>query len=188
MAATFFILEKGKLTIERDGVTLARVSIPDSVIREISVLTGTNSSAAARALDNARVRVIRDAARVLEQEPQLTLRLAGLVASRLEATSSELVALSRDVSLKSKRNVLARRRRQDPSRRHLLQRGSGMDQHSVAHPVVSLICLKRSRSMWSKPSDSTPGPANSFRFASSFSRNRRFGRPVRASCRASCSI
>ncbi len=103
-----FILEKGKLTIERDGVTLATVSIPGSVIGEISVLTGTSSSATARALGNARVRVIRDAARVLEQEPQLTLRLAGLVASRLEATSSELVALSRDVSLKSKRNVLAR--------------------------------------------------------------------------------
>jgi len=103
-----FILEKGKLTIERDGVTLATVSIPGSVIGEISVLTGTSSSATARASGNARVRVIRDAARVLEQEPQLTLRLAGLVASRLEATSSELVALSRDVSLKSKRNVLAR--------------------------------------------------------------------------------
>ncbi len=103
-----FILEKGKLTIERDGVTLATVSIPGSVIGEISVLTGTSSSATARALGNARVRVIRDAALVLEQEPQLTLRLAGLVASRLEATSSELVALSRDVSLKSKRNVLAR--------------------------------------------------------------------------------
>lgn len=103
-----FILEKGKLTIERDGVTLATVSIPGSVIGEISVLTGTSSTATAKALGNARVRVIRDAARVLEQEPQLTLRLAGLVASRLEATSSELVALSRDVSLKSKRNVLAR--------------------------------------------------------------------------------
>ena len=103
-----FILEKGRLTIERDAVSLATVTIPGSVVGEISVLTGTNNSATVKADGSARVRVIRDAAKVLETEPLLTLRLAALVASRLEATSSELVALSREMSSKNDRNVLAR--------------------------------------------------------------------------------
>jgi len=103
-----YILEKGRLTIERDAVSLATVTIPGSVVGEISVLTGTNNSATVKADGSARVRVIRDAAKVLETEPLLTLRLAALVASRLEATSSELVALSREMSSKNERNVLAR--------------------------------------------------------------------------------
>ncbi len=103
-----FVLEKGKIMIERDGVSLATLSIPGSVVGEISVLTGSNSSATVKAVGNAKVRVIRDAAKVLEVDPQLTMRLAALVASRLEATSSELVGLSREVAFKSERNVLAR--------------------------------------------------------------------------------
>lgn len=103
-----FVLERGKLAIERDGVHLASVTIPGSVVGEISVFTGTNASATVRADGEARVRVIRNALKVLETEPKLTLRLAALVASRLEATSGELVALSRDITEKSERGVLAR--------------------------------------------------------------------------------
>lgn len=103
-----FVLEKGKLAIERDGVRLATISIPGSVVGEISVFTGTSASATVKADGPASVRVIREAIKVLEAEPQLTLRLAALVASRLEATSGELVALSHDVTEKAERNVLSR--------------------------------------------------------------------------------
>lgn len=103
-----YILEKGRLSIERDGVNLATLGIPGAVVGEISVLTGTSNSATVRAEGNASVRVVRDTVKVLENEPKLTLRLAALVASRLEGASGELVALSHDVTEKAERNVLSR--------------------------------------------------------------------------------
>jgi CRP/FNR family cyclic AMP-dependent transcriptional regulator len=103
-----FVLETGMLGIERDGVNLATVTIPGSVVGEISVLIGTNSSATVKAVGSVKVRVIPDALKVLEAEPQLLLSLAALVANRLEATSFELVGLSHELSNKSGQNALAR--------------------------------------------------------------------------------
>lgn len=103
-----YVLESGKLIIERDGVKLATLSIPGSVIGEISVLTGSKGSATVTASGTAKVRVIRDAAKVIESEPKLAIRLAAIVASRLEATSSSLVALTREASHQSERNILSR--------------------------------------------------------------------------------
>ena len=103
-----FILERGKLLIERDGVELATLSIPGTVVGEMSVLTGTRHSATVRAAAESRLKMVRDAAKELQTDPQLTFRLAALVASRLEATSGELVAMQRDAALKGAQGVFSR--------------------------------------------------------------------------------
>jgi CRP/FNR family transcriptional regulator, cyclic AMP receptor protein len=103
-----FVLERGKLSIERDGVELATLSIPGTVVGEMSVLTGTRHTATVRAAADTRVKMVRDAIKVLETDPKLTLRLAALVASRLEATSGELVAMQHDTALKSAQGVFSR--------------------------------------------------------------------------------
>ena len=90
-----FVLEGGELIVERDGVEIARINQPGSTVGEMSVLVGTRNSATVRADREARVRVVRDAFKYIEQDPALALRLAAVVAGRLEATSALLVELSK---------------------------------------------------------------------------------------------
>ena len=90
-----FILLNGELSVERDGVNLATLSQPGTLVGEMSVLLGTKSSATVRAERETKVRVVRDARRILEAEPELAMRVGALVAGRLDATSALLVELSK---------------------------------------------------------------------------------------------
>jgi CRP/FNR family transcriptional regulator, cyclic AMP receptor protein len=104
-----YVLESGRLRVERDGVVIATIEEPDSVVGEMSVLLGTNYSATVRADRDSRVRVVRDAMRILSKQPELTLRLAQLVSQRLDTTSALLVELSREHAGKtSEQNLLQR--------------------------------------------------------------------------------
>ena len=90
-----FILMGGKLLVVRDGVTIATISQPGTLVGEMSVLLGTRNSATVRAETETRVRVIRDAIKLLDSEPDLARRVATLVAGRLDATSALLVELTK---------------------------------------------------------------------------------------------
>jgi len=104
-----YVLESGRLLVERDGVSIATIDEPDSLIGEMSVLLGTSYSATVRAEQNSKVRVVRDAIRILERQPAITLRLATLVCQRLDATSALLVELSREHTGKaSEQGLLSR--------------------------------------------------------------------------------
>jgi len=85
----------GKLLVVRDGVTIATISQPGTLVGEMSVLLGTRNSATVRAETETRVRVIRDAIKLLDSEPDLARRVATLVAGRLDATSALLVELTK---------------------------------------------------------------------------------------------
>lgn len=91
-----YVLESGRLAVERDGVVIAHIEAPDSLIGEMSVLLGKAYSATVRAERDSSVRVVRDAIRLLEKQPQVTLRLATLLCQRLDATSALLVEVSRE--------------------------------------------------------------------------------------------
>jgi CRP/FNR family cyclic AMP-dependent transcriptional regulator len=93
---TLYVLEAGQLVVERRGVAIATISQPDSMVGEMSVLLGTAHTATVRAARRSTVRVVRDALVFLERSPQLALRVATLVAGRLDATSGLLAELSRD--------------------------------------------------------------------------------------------
>ena len=103
-----FILESGQLTVERDGVRIATIATPGSLIGEMSVVLGTRSSATVQAEKPTTVRVIRDARQYLQTDPALTFRVAWLMANRLDATSAYLVQLTKDHAGKPEGGLLGR--------------------------------------------------------------------------------
>ena len=56
-----YVLESGRLRVERDGVTLATIGSPGALIGEMSVLLGTENTATVRAEKPTIVRVVKDA-------------------------------------------------------------------------------------------------------------------------------
>jgi CRP/FNR family cyclic AMP-dependent transcriptional regulator len=104
-----FILEYGALAVERDGIAIATLTEPGTLVGEMSVLLGTSNSATVRAVRDSRVRVIRNAKRYLAGDPVLSLSIAELVAERLEATSSLLVEMSGEHAGKSSEQGLLQR-------------------------------------------------------------------------------
>lgn len=90
------VLLSGALEVERGGVALVTLDTPGTLVGEMSVLLEKPATATVRAKGKARVRTIRDAAKTLEADPQLLLRIASLLAARLDATSSLLVELNRE--------------------------------------------------------------------------------------------
>ncbi|MDB5539744.1 MAG: cyclic nucleotide binding protein [Devosia sp.] len=103
-----FVLESGQLTVERDGVTIATIAKPNSLVGEMSVVLGTANSATVRADRESKVRVIHDARKYLEQNPDLTFRIAWLMASRLDVTSALLVELTKQHGGRNEQGLLGR--------------------------------------------------------------------------------
>jgi CRP/FNR family cyclic AMP-dependent transcriptional regulator len=88
-----FILMSGQLKVERDGVEIARITEPGTLVGEMSVLLGTDHSANVTALTPVEVRHIEDGLRWLETSPIAALHVATLACQRLDATSALLVEL-----------------------------------------------------------------------------------------------
>ena len=90
-----YVLESGRLTVERDGVPLASISSEGALVGEMSVLLGTENTATVRAAAPSTVRVVANALAYLERQPLVALRVAMLLSQRLDATSALLVELSK---------------------------------------------------------------------------------------------
>jgi CRP/FNR family transcriptional regulator, cyclic AMP receptor protein len=91
-----YVLETGRLSVERGGVKIATIEAPNSLVGEMSVLLGRPYTATVRAERNSTVRVVHDAIRILERQPDLALQVAIVVSQRLDATSALLVELSHE--------------------------------------------------------------------------------------------
>jgi CRP/FNR family transcriptional regulator, cyclic AMP receptor protein len=92
------VLITGELVVERDGVVLATLTQPGTLVGEMSVLLHRANSATVRATKPSRVRTIADAANVMASDPTLAVKVASLLASRLDATSALSVQLSHEHS------------------------------------------------------------------------------------------
>ena len=103
-----FVLVSGKLAVERDGVEIARISEPGTLIGEMSVLLGTDHSATVTALTPVEVRHIEDGIHWLEQSPTVALHVATVACQRLDATSAMLVQLRKDASGNREHGLLER--------------------------------------------------------------------------------
>jgi CRP-like cAMP-binding protein len=103
-----FVLEHGKLVVERDGVAIATLSQPNAFVGEMSALLGTPCSATVRADGEVTVRVISNARARLQRDPLLSFEIALLVASRLDATSALLVELKKEHEGKVEQGLLGR--------------------------------------------------------------------------------
>ena len=102
-----YVLEAGQLSVERAGVALATISQPNGLVGEMSVLLGRRHSATVRAVGAVTVRAIPDARARLLADPELSFRLAALLAARLEATSAFLVNKTQQNPTVSERGLLA---------------------------------------------------------------------------------
>jgi CRP-like cAMP-binding protein len=96
------------LAVERDGLKIAAIDQPDSLVGEMGLLLGKPHSATVRAETNSRIRVVSDAMKVLERHPDITLRLASLLCQRLDETSGLVSELSRQVSGAAERSLVGR--------------------------------------------------------------------------------
>lgn len=104
-----YVLESGRLIVERDGVTLATIAEPGALIGEMAVLLGNDHSASVRAETAAVVRVIDNPIAFLERTPLVALHVATLACARLEATSALLVELKKETQGKAgEQGILSR--------------------------------------------------------------------------------
>lgn len=104
-----YILESGKLTVQREGVALATIDEPGAIIGEMAVLLGIPHSATVIAQSTARVRVVDDALGTLSQHAEFALHLATIACARLNATSALLVELKGQATGKAKEQALMSR-------------------------------------------------------------------------------
>ena len=96
-----YVLETGRLIVERDGVDIAAIEAPDSLVGEMAVLLGKAHTATVRADRESRVRVIADARHLLERQPGIALQVATLLCARLDATSALVAELGQSPTEKS---------------------------------------------------------------------------------------
>lgn len=96
-----YILESGRLSVERDGVVIATIAEPGALIGEMSVLLGIDHSATVRAATPAVVRVVDNAIAFMERTPLVALEVATLACARLDATSGLLVELRKEAAGKA---------------------------------------------------------------------------------------
>lgn len=95
-AGNLYILETGRLVVERQGVKIAEIKEPGALIGEMSVLLGIESSATVRAERQTVIRVIDNPIAFLERTPLVALHVATLACARLDATSALLVELRKE--------------------------------------------------------------------------------------------
>jgi CRP/FNR family cyclic AMP-dependent transcriptional regulator len=104
-----YVLQSGRLSVQREGLQIATITEPGSLIGEMSVLLGDDHSATVRATTPVEVRVIENAIAFLESTPLVALQVATLVCQRLEATSALLVEIKKEAAAgKSEQGFLER--------------------------------------------------------------------------------
>ncbi|HVY51077.1 MAG TPA: cyclic nucleotide-binding domain-containing protein [Devosia sp.] len=103
-----YVLETGRLSVEREGVEIATIEEPGALVGEMSVLLGIDHSATVRAIGPARVRVVENALAFLERTPLVALHVATLACARLDATSALLAELKKEHGGKTEQGMLAR--------------------------------------------------------------------------------
>jgi CRP-like cAMP-binding protein len=90
-----YVLEEGTLDVARGETQVALVSERGSIFGEMSLLLDTAHTATVRALTPAVVHEFIDGAAFLKSDPDTTLRIARLLAQRLQAATTYLVDLKR---------------------------------------------------------------------------------------------
>jgi CRP/FNR family transcriptional regulator, cyclic AMP receptor protein len=93
-----FVLLSGSLTVERDGVPLARVDTPGAVFGEMSVVLGKPATATLRAESDVRVRVIDDPLNFLVVQPGAALAVLRMTASRLDGLTQYIADVKRQLA------------------------------------------------------------------------------------------
>ena len=86
-----YVLRSGRVTIERDGVTFARIESPGAVFGEMAVVLRKNATATVRAETALELHVAEDAERFLTDNPGAALAVLRMTANRLDGLTQYLV-------------------------------------------------------------------------------------------------
>jgi|SRR4029077_5791042 CRP/FNR family cyclic AMP-dependent transcriptional regulator len=98
-------LKEGAVTVEKEGVQIARVTEPGAVFGELSVLLGQPHTADVRTLEASQFHVA-DAATILTIDPIVLLYVATVLAQRVDSANRGLVELKRQVQGDEPRSVI----------------------------------------------------------------------------------
>ena len=88
---SLFILESGEVEVLRHGMVVATIAETGAIIGEMSVLLDAPHSASVRAKTTVMAHVVENASQALKGHPELTYKVAQILARRLGATTSFLV-------------------------------------------------------------------------------------------------
>jgi CRP/FNR family cyclic AMP-dependent transcriptional regulator len=91
------VLRRGRVEVSSEGVVLGTIEAPGAMMGEVAALLGGAHTADLRAVAPTECHLI-DAARVLQEDPVVTLHVAALLAQRLEHLTQQIVALRRAAS------------------------------------------------------------------------------------------
>lgn len=90
-----YVLRHGSFDVRRDGVCFVRIAEPGAFLGEISAVLQSEPSATLVAGEESVVHVIEDASAEVRARPELTLRVAQVLARRLRAVTAYLVDIKR---------------------------------------------------------------------------------------------
>ena len=85
------VLVSGEVTVERDGVTFARIDRPGAIFGEMAAVLGQPATATARAATEVVVHVVDDPERFLTERPGAALAVLRVTAARLDRMTQYLV-------------------------------------------------------------------------------------------------
>ena len=86
-----YVLESCEVEVVRHGIVVATIAEPGAIIGEMSVLLDSPHSASVRAKGTVMAHVVENAAEALRKRPELTYKVAQILARRLGATTAFLV-------------------------------------------------------------------------------------------------
>ena len=91
------ILRKGAVTIEKEGMEIAKVTKPGAVFGELSALLDRLHTADVLTLETSEFRVA--SASLLEQDPNILLYVAAILAQRLNLANHVVIELKSQIQL-----------------------------------------------------------------------------------------
>ena len=91
--SSIWVVLGGRVSVAKQGVVLATLDTPGTIIGEVSVLLQTASTATVTAADRTTARSAADGAALLLERPQLLRHVATGLARRLDAMTTYLVDL-----------------------------------------------------------------------------------------------
>jgi CRP/FNR family cyclic AMP-dependent transcriptional regulator len=92
------VLQSGAVTVERDGVPIARIDSPGSVLGEMSVVLDKPATATLRAESDVAVHVVDDPQVFLVEQPGAALAVLRTTASRLDGMTQYLADVKQQLA------------------------------------------------------------------------------------------
>ncbi len=96
--SSLYVLARGTVVVERDGVAVARIDTPGAMFGEMAMLLSSPATATVRCETDTDVRVAEDPQRFLTDEPAAALEVARVLAGRVDGLTQYLVDVKQQYS------------------------------------------------------------------------------------------